>query len=370
MRNKFIATYLNIAISTLAFGVAHAQSTEVNSVNLLSAMEIKTGTVFDKTEFGGISGLDMAKDGTYWAISDDRGGAKGTPRFYNIKIDFDQNTIKGVTFNKVRNMKTPNGTNFPKDSKTVDPEAIRVAPNGNLYWASEGNWDQDAAKRYQPFVREMKTDGTHVRELNIPPSYNYYDNLKSGVRNNNSFEALAVTPDGSVYVATEGGLYQDGGPASLDKGSKIRVTKLNPTTNAPEAQYVYELPKIPTASPTGGFADNGLTELLAISNNEFLALERSYADGVGNTIRIVKATITGDSTNVRNINALEGASYKPMKREVLLEMAGQYRGVKMDNMEAMSWGKALPNGNRSLIVVSDNNFSDKQRTLFMVFEVK
>jgi hypothetical protein len=38
---------------------------------------IKTKTLFDGVEFGGISGLDRAPDGSYWAISDERGGERG-----------------------------------------------------------------------------------------------------------------------------------------------------------------------------------------------------------------------------------------------------------------------------------------------------
>jgi hypothetical protein len=35
----------------------------------------------------------------------------------------------------------------------------------------------------------------------------------------------------------------------------------------------------------------------------------------------------------------------------------------------MTWGPALPNGNRSLILVSDNNFSSRQITQLLAFEV-
>lgn len=58
-----------------------------------------------------------------------------------------------------------------------------------------------------------------------------------------------------------------------------------------------------------------------------------------------------------------------MPRDVVLEMGPEFEGVTLDNMEAMSWGPDLPNGNRSLVLVSDNNFNDSQRTLFMAFEV-
>jgi len=42
---------------------------------------------------------------------------------------------------------------------------------------------------------------------------------------------------------------------------------------------------------------------------------------------------------------------------------------KIDNIEGMSFGPDLPNGHRSLVLVSDNNFNPDQITQFLVFEV-
>jgi hypothetical protein len=59
----------------------------VGSLKLIGTASIPTGTLFDGVEFSGISGLDQATDSSYWAISDDRGGERGTPRFFNLSID-------------------------------------------------------------------------------------------------------------------------------------------------------------------------------------------------------------------------------------------------------------------------------------------
>lgn len=44
-------------------------------------------------------------------------------------------------------------------------------------------------------------------------------------------------------------------------------------------------------------------------------------------------------------------------------------GVFTDNIEGVCWGPKLPNGKRSLIFVSDNNFSPLQQTQLLLFEV-
>src|SRR2546427_763866 len=119
----------------------------------------------------------------------------------------------------------------------------------------------------------------------------------SGGRNNKLFEALAVTPDSSVFTANEDALVEDGPLTTLAAGSVIRVLKLDPATGKSGAQYAYQLPKIPLdKAASGSFPpDNGLPELLAVSNNEFIAIERAFADGVGNTIRLTRATIEPDT---------------------------------------------------------------------------
>jgi len=341
------------------------------SLRLIGDFSLPTGTLFQGVEFGGISGLDMAANGTFWAISDDRGGEKGTPRFYNLGLDYDAAGFNGVNINSQTYMQRPDGTTFPSSSRTVDPEGLRLAPNGNLYWSSEGNWSSNPASRYQPFVREMTTDGVHVRSFNTPAMFDYVDNSTTGGRNNKLFEALTVTPNGTVYTANEDALVQDGSITTLTNGSKVRVTAMDPVNGNATAQYVYELPPIPVdAVPGAPFGpDNGLPELLAISDTEFIAVERAFAFGVGNTIRLVLTSLDG-ATDVSGVTSLEGASYTPMSQELLLEMPITYQGVTLDNIEAIAWGKTLANGNRTLVLAADNNFNAAtQSNLFMAFEV-
>lgn len=356
--------------TAVALSVGAAQAADF-SLRVIGATSLPTGTLFQGVEFGGISGLDRAADGTYWAIADDRGGERGTPRFYNLSLDYDAAGFNGVAINSQTYMQRPDGTTFPSNARTVDPEGIRVAPNGNLYWSSEGNWNANAASRYQPFVREMTTSGVFVREFATPAMYNYVDNASSGGRNNKLFEALTVTPNGTIYTANEDALVQDGPLTSVSNGSVVRLTALDPVSGAAGAQYAYELPPIPVdAVPGAPFGpDNGLPELLAISDTQFIAIERAFAFGVGNTIRLTLAEITADTTDVSGIANLTGADYTPMRRTLLLEMPITFEGITLDNIEAISWGKTLANGNRTLVLAADNNFSATQSTQFIALEI-
>lgn len=359
-----------LALALAGCGGGDDKDETIGSLRLIGDYNIKTKTMFEGVEFGGISGIDRAPDGSYWVISDERGGERGTPRFYNLAIDFDAGAFKSVRIDKMVYIKGPDGNNLSNTTRTADPEDIRVAPNGNLYISSEGVYNSPT-NRFQPFVREVKTDGSFVRSFDTPAAFNYVDNSTAGGRNNKLFEALAVAPNGTLYTANEDALIEDGPITTLAAGSVVRVLKLDPVTAKTTAQYAYQLPKIPVdKAPTGVFApDNGMPDLLAVSNNEFIAVERAFADGVGNTIRLVLTTIEADTTDVQGLKSLVGATYKPMKRELLLEMPIVYQGVKIDNIEGISWGPRLANGHRTLVLVADNNFADSQVTQFMAFEV-
>ena len=345
----------------------------VASLKLIGTASLPTGTMFEGVEFGGISGMDRATDGSYWAISDDRGGERGTPRFYNLSIDYEATGPVTVKVNRQTYMQREDGSIFPANARTVDPEAIRLAPNGNLYWSSEGNWGTTAATLFQPFVREMTTAGKFVREFKTPAIYNYVDNATTGGRSNKLFEALTVAPDGTVFVANEDALVQDGPITTIQAGSVVRVTAMDPATGAAKAQYAYQLPRIPVDAPAGApfGPDNGLSDMLAIGNKKFIAIERAFASGIGNTIRLVLTEITDATTNVTSMASLAGnAAYTPMTRKLLLEMPITYQGAKLDNIEAITWGKTLPNGHRTIVLAADNNFTaDTQANQFMVFEV-
>ena len=44
--------------------------------------------------------------------------------------------------------------------------------------------------------------------------------------------------------------------------------------------------------------------------------------------------------------------------------------MHIDNIEGVSFGPKLPNGNSTLIFVSDNNFSKEQVTQLLLFEIE
>lgn len=105
------------------------------SFTYLGDFVIPNGSMEFGIEFGGISGIDFdAASGRYIAISDDR-SEKGPDRFYELDIDISHDGLKGIGVNKHVAFLNAEGAVFSKAD--VDPEAIRISPDG-IYWSSEG----------------------------------------------------------------------------------------------------------------------------------------------------------------------------------------------------------------------------------------
>jgi len=341
---------------------------------LIDHLVVPAETKIDGFPFGGISGLDydLTAD-RFVAISDARGGKFGPPRYYELDIQYTSYEALGLVVVGQHLLRAENGSSFPTATVRVDPEAIRLAPAGGLYWSSEGVVPKQGDVS-QPFIRKMAADGGYLRAIPHPEIYNYAPSQNEGGRSNGLFEALALSAEGEILVvANETPLVQDGPPPTLDHGGVVRVSRLAALDGALQGQYAYQVPPIPVDRGPGKAArykGNGLAELLAVGGGKFLALERSFVLGVGNTIRLVLTSFEG-AEDIGGRPSLAGIEIRPMPREVILELPPEFDGIRMDNMEALSWGRRLRNGSRTLVMAADNNFNalGEQQNLFLIFEV-
>jgi hypothetical protein len=96
-----------------------------------------------------------------------------------------------------------------------------------------------------------------------------------GFLNNLALEGSSFSPNGEFYFTSmEAPLYQDGNIQTVDAGGYSRINKYDRQGHI-LAQYAYPVSAIPAKPGEGKSADNGVSEMLAINNHEFLMLERS-----------------------------------------------------------------------------------------------
>jgi hypothetical protein len=57
-----------------------------------------------------------------------------------------------------------------------------------------------------------------------------------------------------------------------------------------------------------------------------------------------------------------------VKKKLVLDLSTL--DIDLDNLEGMTLGPRLPDGSQSLLLVSDDNFTDEQMTQFLLFRLK
>ena len=168
-----------------------------------------------------------------------------------------------------------------------------------------------------------------------------------------------MTPSGRyLWAAMEGPGYNDGELPTESNGALTRVTRFDVETRMATAQYAYPLDKV-SAGPDG---DNGLTDIVALDDESFLALERGF--GSHTASRVYRVSV-GDAEDVLARPSLNGLAVRAMTKTLLVDLTSTVD--PLDNVEGITLGPTLPDGRRSLVMVSDDNFSPNQITQFVAF---
>jgi hypothetical protein len=336
---------------------------------------------FKDTPVGGLSALTYDRQrGKFYALSDDR-SSLAPARFYTLglrvnntdtgKIALEKVEVEDVTF-----ITDENGKPYPKGS--IDPEGIALSPRKTVFISSEGVPSQGIA----PFIREfdLKT-GKQLRSLPIPEHYLANDNTKEeqlprGIQDNLGFESLTFEPGSlaaangdpfRLFTTTESALLQDTLPPDSKEQTRIRMMQYligNIARPMVVTEHLYLLAPTPV-----GAIDNGLTELITVdTGGHFLSLERTYGL-LGGGAKVFQVA-TGAARDTSGIPSLKGdvSKVEAVKKKLVLDLSELK--IYLDNLEGMALGPRLPDGTQSLLLVSDDNFSEAQITQFLLFRLK
>lgn len=329
---------------------------------LLGSAEVTRPASGNAAQFGGISGLDYDSATRRWYLLSDDRGERAAPRFYPAEIGIGPDGIHGIEVQAAIRFPIPAG-------EVPDPESLRILPCRNVAaWSSEG----DRRLGLQPSVRLMTLQGEALGELALPANLRLHADVERGARHNLSFEGLAAYPGSDhLWVSMEAPLYEDGPVASLRSGALLRFTRLS-LRGGPAQQFAYPLE--PIAMPgTGGKkrADNGVSEILSVSDDRLLVIERSgheVSDGLYEfAVRLYEAE-RGDATDVGGLATLAGSPLVPMRKRLLLDLS-TLGLAHVDNIEGAAWGPRLADGRATLMLAADDNFASNQRNQFLLFAV-
>lgn len=318
----------------------------------------------NNTKIGGISGIDFY-NGAYYLVIDDA----ANPRFVKASLFIDMDTISYIDFKEVIVM-NDSLTNF-YDTNVLDLESIFIH-NNQAHFVSEGAINR--GKDPSVFITTLK--GDFIKEYQIPSIFKAHSNAKP--KHNASFEGSSKSIDKKgFWVAMEGVLGADGEEPSFSTiNSPIRISYFPFDNHKAVKQFAYMLEPI-TRPSKGTMNVNGVTSILEYKTNHFFVIERTYQSGYGkdgNIIRIFEATIDKESTDVLAYTSLKETPYVPLKKRLLLDFDSIKDHLSLgfiDNIEGITFGPTLNNGNKSLLIVSDDNFQlyGKQLSQFILLEM-
>jgi hypothetical protein len=300
--------------------------------------------------------------------------------FPNIKVELLDTRLLKNQFDQ-RFVGATGSLNFSYDlafpSLRLDPEGIRVGPNGTFYVSDE----------YGPYIYEFNGLGRLVRRIAVPskfaianpsadPNMELLGNT-SGRQANRGMEGLAISPDGTtLYGIMQNALIQDNGlnPGTTDRvGLNNRILKINLLTGETQ-EYVYVLDAINRGQ--------GVSEILAINDHEFLVVERDNRSNLQSPPQaptrktIYKINLTG-ATDVSGIASLPAgalpAGVVPVSKTLFIDLLDpdfNLTATIPEKIEALAWGPDLPDGRHVLYIVSDNDLNPNLATQIYAFAIE
>jgi hypothetical protein len=312
---------------------------------------------------GGLSGMDYLNDTLFFVVDD-----PVKPRILKGKLEGVEGNKVNVNFLETVYLIDSTSTFFNKHF--LDLESIFVhEKTGRIHLTSEGSINNSK----EPILFSINRFGMHPKKIELPK---YLTDDKNHFHNK-SFESscLAYSKKG-FWFATEEPLRRDGELTDFNKtNSPLRFSFYDFEEEGVTKQFAYSLGKI-DLKPNGNVKINGVTALLEYEENKFLVVERAYVSGYGsygNVVKIFNAEIDKSTSEVSGIEGLLGQEFTPMKKELILNLNDIKDNLTdgiVDNIEGITFGPKLPNGNRMLILVADDNFQKFGRQLnqFIYFE--
>lgn len=334
-------------------------------VKYLDVFVIPNSAKFQNSTVGGLSGIDYdSVHNQYYLISDDRGN-QNPSRFYKARFTIQNKKIEDFEITSADTFRYSSGRIYPSakidPDSALDPEELRYNPHRQtIAWSSEGERNIGEKRNYlhDPSVNISDTGGKLIYQLPLPAQFKM-SAAETGPRRNGVFEGLSFANNyHTLFVATEEPLYPDAERAGLEKKNYwCRIIQYDLQKKEPVAQYAYPLdPIAEKPEPESAFAVNGISSILSITDKKMLVLERSFSTGKPSlSVKIYLADLSS-AENIRNNFSL---LQQPVKKPVSKKLLFHFDSLKMmiDNLEGICFGPRLPNGNRSLLVIADNNFN-------------
>jgi hypothetical protein len=297
---------ITVTATPMPLNAGDPQQTRVDSLEFVAGFVLHS----DAPEWGGYSGMVLAPDGSQLVAISDVG------HWLKLALRHDgDGRLTGVGAARIEPLLDE--ASKPLASKEwSDAEAIARLPSGDFIVAFE---------RHHRLWRYASADGVPAgpaQPVAAPEAI-------AALPDNSGIEAVAVMPDGRLILAAEGG-------ADPVKGSRVWIR----TGQSWQQKWLEH---------SDGFDP---TDLAPFTDDYLVLLERRYTEADGPAARI---SVIGRSMMLGD--AFAGYTLAVLRLP-----------LSVDNFEDIAL-RAAPGGDTYIYLLSDDNQSDKQRTLLLQFKV-
>jgi hypothetical protein len=282
----------------------------------------------------GISAIEYVPGTGQWHLASDRGAYFVLDDINDIR-DFDKrgnSTFAKSTYNWFESVRFDNNT-------------------GRFFYAVENEydqgWDNLDTTTFVAYYNSFPPKGPP--QFLIPPMHLPADNK--------GIESMAVSGKGTVWVAPESG-WTGEAIAAKDTIHFWRFDKEGEGyQQAKSFSYIIDRKGCPNSKTE---YIGGISEILSVSENQLLVLERCYDNGPGGS-NLVKAKLWNVTVQGNHLKKDKEPAFDFSKNLPFLP----------DNLEGMAWWP-ISDGKRRLVLVSDDNpgLKNSQRTQFILLQEK
>ena len=322
------------------------------------------GTVYpelaDSAKFGSISGLAPDETRRQWiGVIDDRDESRVA--WLTVTIG-----AKGLEVTPVRMQVLRAGPRI--DSRRVteaDLESIVALRDGTFVAAEEGHVRDGVV--FQPALLHMSNDAVVTNVIEFPKEFQISSDGKSGVRGNQGIEGLAVTPSGRIIAGLEQPLLPEAA-VTFDRGGQGWLVEFerSGSTFRPAGRWRYQIsptPRVDQFDEVCSDGENGLVELLALSDTTLISMERSC-------LVTRDKQFTANTVQLFSVELVEGNARKRLLLDFDSITSRLSSGLsRLENFEALTFGPIV-NNTPTLLIASDDNFRKTQKTSFLLFGMK
>jgi len=296
---------IKVKAKSIPLDPLHPSETRAGDLTFVGGLVLKSK---DK-QFGGFSGLDISPDGKWLTAISDRG------RWLTARVIYQGEAPVGLTDAWLAPMQFAKKNQ--KGKGWADAEGLARSRSGEMVVSFE--------RRHRVLSYNLLRGGLAAvpRQIKLPKA------VKT-IRDNKGLEGLVTLDDGRLLAFTERTFDLNGrimGWVETDRGFKVLY-----------------------AEPIGIFHITGMARL---SGGDIVMLERRFT------------LIGGPGMQMRRISRADIQPGAVLDGPVLVELSARFN---IDNMEGLAI-RPNPAGGDYLYVISDDNFSDVQRTLLLVFKL-